>query len=284
MSAIEDLLRHLLWLPEPGSTFAGRVDHLHYFVITVTMIASIDHRPPGVLLLLQVPRTTPQAVDAARHPEREVRDPRHRRAAVLLPALVRAGLQGLRLVHDAAQERDGRVRDGQEVDVEVRLRRRGAERHRDAARPRQPPGPAAHDQPRRHPLVLRPRLPHQAGRPPRPLHRDLVRGDQAGALPDPLRRVLRHLALADVGRGRGDGGARVRRVDARAAQGRPLGARRLRRRRRRRLPRLDRRVRQAGRHGAGLRQVPLARRRAAHRPDLARPLQQEGGRSRTARP
>ena len=40
MTAIEDLMRHLLWLPEPGSTFAVPVDRLHFFVITVTMIAS----------------------------------------------------------------------------------------------------------------------------------------------------------------------------------------------------------------------------------------------------
>ena len=59
-------------------------------------------------------------------------------------------------------------------------------------------------------------------------------------------------------------------------KGQLVGARRLRRRRRAVVPRLDRRVRQAGRDGAGLRQVPLARRRAAHRPDLARPLRQEG--------
>ena len=148
-----------------GSTFAPRIDHLHYFVITVTMIASIAHRARWRS------SSSSSTASAARaqstpivDPEREVRDRRHRRAAVLLPALVRAGLQGLRLVHDAAQERDGRVRDGQEVDVEVLLRRRGPERHRHAARPGQPAGAAAHDQPRRHPLVLRPRLPHQAGR------------------------------------------------------------------------------------------------------------------------
>jgi cytochrome c oxidase subunit II len=37
----EDLLRRMLWLPEQSSTFAPRIDHLHFFVIIVTMIASL---------------------------------------------------------------------------------------------------------------------------------------------------------------------------------------------------------------------------------------------------
>jgi cytochrome c oxidase subunit II len=41
MTPIEDLMRRLLWLPEPRSTFAVPVDRLHFFVITVTMIASV---------------------------------------------------------------------------------------------------------------------------------------------------------------------------------------------------------------------------------------------------
>jgi cytochrome c oxidase subunit 2 len=49
MTPIEDLLRHLLWLPDPGSTFAVPVDRLHFFVITVTMIASFL---TGILALI----------------------------------------------------------------------------------------------------------------------------------------------------------------------------------------------------------------------------------------
>ncbi len=37
---MNDLMRRLLFLPEQASTFALAVDHLHYFVIAVTMIAS----------------------------------------------------------------------------------------------------------------------------------------------------------------------------------------------------------------------------------------------------
>lgn len=36
-----DLFRRLLWLPEQASTFAGRVDRLHYFVAFVTIISAL---------------------------------------------------------------------------------------------------------------------------------------------------------------------------------------------------------------------------------------------------
>ena len=38
---MNELMRELLWLPPQASTFAPKVDNLHYFVITVTMAASI---------------------------------------------------------------------------------------------------------------------------------------------------------------------------------------------------------------------------------------------------
>ena len=41
MTVFEDLLRRMLWLPPPNSTFAVPVDRLHFFVIIVTMIASV---------------------------------------------------------------------------------------------------------------------------------------------------------------------------------------------------------------------------------------------------
>ncbi len=40
MTAFDDLMRKLLFLPDARSTFAVPVDRLHFFVITVTMIAS----------------------------------------------------------------------------------------------------------------------------------------------------------------------------------------------------------------------------------------------------
>jgi len=38
---MNDLMRRMLWLPEQASTFASDVDHLHYFVIIVTMLVSV---------------------------------------------------------------------------------------------------------------------------------------------------------------------------------------------------------------------------------------------------
>jgi cytochrome c oxidase subunit 2 len=38
---MNDLMRQMLWLPEQASTFAPDVDHLHYFVIIVTMLVSM---------------------------------------------------------------------------------------------------------------------------------------------------------------------------------------------------------------------------------------------------
>jgi cytochrome c oxidase subunit 2 len=37
---MNELMRSMLWLPEQASTFAVKVDHLHYFIITVTMLSS----------------------------------------------------------------------------------------------------------------------------------------------------------------------------------------------------------------------------------------------------
>ncbi|HMK73928.1 MAG TPA: cytochrome c oxidase subunit II, partial [Myxococcaceae bacterium] len=37
---MNELLRRMLFLPEQASTFAEDVDHLHYFVIIVTMVSS----------------------------------------------------------------------------------------------------------------------------------------------------------------------------------------------------------------------------------------------------
>jgi cytochrome c oxidase subunit II len=37
---MNELMRKLLWLPEQASTMAPRIDHLHYFVITTTMVVS----------------------------------------------------------------------------------------------------------------------------------------------------------------------------------------------------------------------------------------------------
>jgi len=38
---MNDLMRRMLFLPDQASTFAVDVDHLHYFVIIVTMVSSL---------------------------------------------------------------------------------------------------------------------------------------------------------------------------------------------------------------------------------------------------
>jgi cytochrome c oxidase subunit 2 len=37
---LNNLMREMLFLPEQASTFATKVDYLHYFVIIITMLAS----------------------------------------------------------------------------------------------------------------------------------------------------------------------------------------------------------------------------------------------------
>jgi cytochrome c oxidase subunit II len=37
---LNELMRQMLFLPEQASTFAKKVDFLHYFVIVVTMLSS----------------------------------------------------------------------------------------------------------------------------------------------------------------------------------------------------------------------------------------------------
>ena len=38
---MNEFMRTILWLPEQASTFAPKVDHLHYFIIIVTMVSSV---------------------------------------------------------------------------------------------------------------------------------------------------------------------------------------------------------------------------------------------------
>jgi cytochrome c oxidase subunit II len=67
---MNDFARRILWLPEQASTFATRVDSLHYFVITVTMVASLLIGLTAVYFMFKyvrrhrrqsTPRVTPSA-------------------------------------------------------------------------------------------------------------------------------------------------------------------------------------------------------------------------------
>ena len=130
---LNDLMRPPAVPAGAGLDLRQQVDHLHYFVIIVTMVSSVGDRPLGGLLLLRTAsgRRTPR-------PRWSSPASASRSLVIGVPLFffllwfVRR-VQGLRLVHDPAQERDGRLRHGQEVDVEVRLPR-GAQRHRHPAR------------------------------------------------------------------------------------------------------------------------------------------------------
>jgi cytochrome c oxidase subunit 2 len=56
---VNEMFRRVLWLPEQGSTFARRVDNLHYFVISVTMIASLVTGAAAIYFMFRYHRRTP---------------------------------------------------------------------------------------------------------------------------------------------------------------------------------------------------------------------------------
>ena len=58
---MNDLMRRLLFLPEQASTFAKSVDQLHYFVITVTMLASVATGLVAVAFLFKYRERAPEA-------------------------------------------------------------------------------------------------------------------------------------------------------------------------------------------------------------------------------
>ena len=104
--------------------------------------------------------------------------------------------------------RDGNLRRRQAVDVEAAAHGRRARDQR-AARPGRPAGEADHGLGGRDPQLLRPRLPREGGRRAGALQHALVHGDEAGALPHLLRRVLRHQALEHDRLGDRDGAGRL---------------------------------------------------------------------------
>ena len=270
---MNELMRRLLWLPEQASTFAAQVDTLHYFVITVTMIASVADRPAGVLLLLQVPRAP------GRTSRRRSSSPACKFEVLVIGVPLFFfllwfvhGLQGLRLVHDAAQERDGRLRDGQEVDVEVRLRRRRPNAIGTLRVPAQPPGAAAHD---RRDVSTRSTCPTSASsrtccpaatprpgsRRPSPGRYQILCAEYCGTWHSQMWGEV--VVMPRAGVRRVDG-----RAEARASPSASTPAATTAASMRGSIVEYGKKVAMA----AGLPQVPLAGRAAAHRPDLAGPL------------
>ncbi|HEY0095768.1 MAG TPA: cytochrome c oxidase subunit II transmembrane domain-containing protein, partial [Archangium sp.] len=56
---MNELLNNILFLPEQASTFAERVDRLHYFVITVTMLSSLVVGTAAVFFFFRYRRRKP---------------------------------------------------------------------------------------------------------------------------------------------------------------------------------------------------------------------------------
>ena len=53
---MNDFLRNLLFLPEQASTFAERVDSLHFFVVGVTMLMSLGVGTTAILFFFRYRR------------------------------------------------------------------------------------------------------------------------------------------------------------------------------------------------------------------------------------
>lgn len=63
-----DLMRLILFLPEQASTFATRVDFLHYFVVTVTMLSSVGVGLLAMYLMFRYREKKPHASTPIVHP------------------------------------------------------------------------------------------------------------------------------------------------------------------------------------------------------------------------
>ena len=231
-------------------------------------------RPAGLRVLLQVPRSgAPNQSTPMVDPERAA----SRSLVIGVPLFFFLlwfvhRLPGLHLVHDAAQERDGRLRDGQAVDVEVRLSRR-PERIGVAAR--------AADRPVRLLMTSRDVI-HSFYVPdfrikqdvlPGPLHETWFEATKPGRYQILCAEYCGTWPLADARRGRGHAGRGVRQLAGRA-EGGPAPKRRRQPAAttaasfRGSLVEYGKRVAMA----QGCLKCHSRRRLAAHRPDLARPL------------
>ena len=83
----------MLFLPEQASTFAPRVDRLHYFVFIVTMAVVGGRRPGGGLLLLPLPGADEERLDPGGGAQRALRERGHRHPAVLFLVWVFVGFK-----------------------------------------------------------------------------------------------------------------------------------------------------------------------------------------------
>ena len=249
---MNELMRRMLFLPEQASTFALDVDHLHYFVITVTMVASAGVAVVAIAFFWKYRRrhenqATPFIAPTAMFEVLAISVPL---AFFLLWFVI-----GFRdFVKVSSPPPDA-------MDVYVQ----GKQWMWKFAYPDGPNAIGVLHVPANRPvrlLVTSRDVIHSIFVPAFRIKIDALPGryteiwfdrHQAGRVPDPLHRVLRRPAQQDVGRGRGDGARGVRRVDQGAAARPGVPAGRAGRRDRPGVPAGEPRpVGQAGRRRAGL--------------------------------
>jgi cytochrome c oxidase subunit 2 len=68
LEPLDNLMRKMLFLPERASTFAADIDHMHYFIITMTMITSTGIAVAALLLYAQYRRRPGHRLAEAVHP------------------------------------------------------------------------------------------------------------------------------------------------------------------------------------------------------------------------
>src|SRR4051812_32996404 len=69
---MNEMMRKMLFLPEQGTTYAADVDHLHFFVISVTMLAAFGVAATALYFFVRYRRrseqeTTPKVEPTALH-------------------------------------------------------------------------------------------------------------------------------------------------------------------------------------------------------------------------
>jgi cytochrome c oxidase subunit 2 len=68
LAPLDELMRKMLFLPERASTFAAEVDHMHYFIITMTMITSTGIAVAALMLYAKYRRRAGHKLAEAVHP------------------------------------------------------------------------------------------------------------------------------------------------------------------------------------------------------------------------